>query len=189
MPFGRKFLKSIGLNEDQIESVVEAHIEVTNAQKATIAELTDKASKLDELQKELESLRGKADFESKYNAKAKEFEDYKASVETEKRESAIKSAYRDLLVAEHVGERQLDAIIRATNFKDMKLGSDGKLENVDALKEAIKKDWSGFISTEHIRGAEVSTPPGGDNNHEANGRAAELAKKFHEQRYGKPKTE
>lgn len=185
MSFSRKFLKSLGLNEDQVESVIEAHLEVTDAQKATINDLTEKAAKVDELQKKVDEIANGEDWQKKFNDKDKELKDYKASVESKEREAAVKAAYRELLVAEHVGERQLDAVLRATNFDGMKLDKDGKLENVDSLKENIKKDWGGFITTESVQGAKVATPPINPSAGGANSRAAELAKRFHEQRYGK----
>lgn len=189
MAFTRKFLKSLGLNEDQVESVIEAHLEVTEAQKATINDLTEKAAKVDELQKKVDEVANGEDWQKKYQDKDKELKDYKASVEAKERESAVKAAYRDLLVGEHVGERQLDAVLGVTDFKEMKLDKDGKLENAEALKEAIKQKWGGFITTEQIKGANVPTPPNNPVPGGANSRAAELAKRFHEQRYGKTPTQ
>lgn len=189
MAFSRKFLKSLSLTDEQIEAVIEAHAEVVDGQKATITSLTEKANKADDLQKQLDAHESDEDWKEKYETKEKELNDYKASVESKERETAVKAAYRDLLVAEHVGERQLDAVLRATDFKEMKLDKDGKLENVDALKETIKKDWGGFITTESAKGAKVDTPPlGGSGAGGANSRAAELARKFHEDRYGKAQT-
>lgn len=189
MAFTRKFLKSLGLNEDQVEAVIDAHTEVTDAQKATIAELTEKAEKVDELQKKVDEVANGEDWQKKFNDKDKEFKDYKASVESKEREAAVKAAYRELLVGEHVGERQLDAILGVTDYKDMKLDKDGKLENVDTLRQNIRDKWSGFITTEQIKGANVPTPPVNPNAGGANSRAAELAKRFHEQRYGKSPTQ
>ena len=189
MAFTRKFLKSLGLNDDQVEAVIDAHTEVTDAQKATINELTEKAGKADELQKKVDEIANGEDWQKKFNDKDKEFKDYKASVESKEREAAVKAAYRELLVGEHVGERQIDAVLGVTDFKEMKLDKDGKLENADALKEAIKQKWSGFITTEQFKGANVPTPPNNPVPGGANSRAAELAKRFHEQRYGKAPTQ
>lgn len=188
MAFTRKFLKSLGLNEDQVESVIEAHTEVTDAQKTTIADLTEKANKVDDLQKQLDAVSTGEDWQKKYNDKDKELKDYKAEVESKERETALKAAFRELLVEEHVGERQLDAVVRATDFKDMKLGADGKLENVDTLRANIKRDWAGFITTTTQQGAPVANPPTPNPAGGANPRAAEIAKKFHEQRYGRTPT-
>ena len=185
MAFTRKFLKSLGLNDEQIEAVIEAHTEVTDAQKATITDLTAKAEQAADLQKKLDELQSGEDWKGKYAAKDKELKDYIAAAEAKEKETAVKAAYRQMLVDEHIGERQLDAIIRATDFKGMKLGTDGKLENADTLREGIRKDWGGFIVTKSEQGAQVPTPPAGGNGGGANARAAELARQYHERRYGK----
>ena len=184
MAFTRKFLKSLNLSDDQIDAVMEAHTELTDGMKKTIADLTEKAEAADGLQKKVDELSGGEDWKAKYQAKEKEFADYKADIVSKEREAAVKAAYRELLASERVGERQLDAVIRATDFSGMKLGADGKLENIDSLKEGIKKDWGGFIVTESTKGADVPTPPAGSGTGGANPRAAELAKQFHERRYG-----
>lgn len=186
MPFTRKLLKSLGLSDEQIEAVIEAHTDVTDAQKATIADLAEKANKVDELQKKLSAIDTSEDWKGKFEAKEKELTEYKASVESKERESAVKAAYRKLLAEEHIGERQLDAVVRATDFKGMSLDKDGNLEGLDKLKADIKDNWGGFITTTETRGANVPTPPAGGAPAGANPRAAELARLHHEQRYGKP---
>lgn len=185
MALTRSLLRSMGLSDEQVSTVIEAHTETVDGLKAERDKYKADSEKLPQVQKELDDLKGGEDWKSKYDEKDKELKDYKASVESKERESAIKAAYRELLVAEHVGDRQLDAVIRATDFRNMKLDKDGKLENIDALKESIKKDWGGFITNQSTYGAHVDNHPDGGSPSGANIRAAELAKRFHEQRYGK----
>jgi hypothetical protein len=64
------------------------------------------------------------------------------------------------------------------------LDAEGKLENADALKKAIEKDWADFKVTTRTKGAEVDNPNKNNPGSGANPRAAELAKKFYERRYG-----
>ena len=52
------------------------------------------------------------------------------------------------------------------------------------IKKAIEKDWTDFKVTTRTKGAEVETPPDNGGNNGANPRAAEIAKAFHERRYG-----
>ena len=40
MAFTRKYLKGLGLTDDQIDAVMEAHTDVTDGMKATISDLT-----------------------------------------------------------------------------------------------------------------------------------------------------
>ena len=42
MAFTRKFLKALGLNDEQVDSVIEAHAEGIDALKATNADLSKK---------------------------------------------------------------------------------------------------------------------------------------------------
>ena len=184
MSFGRKLLKSLSLTDEQIDAIIEAHTEVTDSMKASIESLTEKAQKAEELQKELDKLTAE-DWQKKFTDKEKEFSAYKASVESKEKETAIKAAYRNLLIDQKVGERQLDAILKITDFSGMKLDGDGKLVDADKLAESIKKDYAGFITTEELRGVGVQNPPGGGGSSGGSSRAAEIAKRFHEQRYGK----
>lgn len=187
MAVTRSFLKGMGLIDEQISAIIEEHANTVNGLKEARDAYKADADKLADVQKELDTLKANNgdDWKTKYAAKEKELDDYKKSVEAKERETKIKAAYRKLLADEHVGERQLDAVVRATDFSGMEIGTDGTLKNADALRESIKKDWAGFITTEQVKGANVPTPPTNNPTGGANPRAAELAKKYHEQRYGK----
>ena len=100
----------------------------------------------------------------------------------------VKSAYKKLLSECKVGDKHIDSILRVTDFSGIKLTDDGSLDGVDALKEKINSDWSGFISTSGTKGADVETPPGdGNPDSKKTGRAAEIAAKYHDNLYGKVK--
>ena len=94
--------------------------------------------------------------------------------------------YRKLLKDANVGESHHDSILRVTDFSNIKLNEDGTLADADKLKNAIKKDWSGFIATPSTKGAGAATPPGGSDA-KPSGRAAQLAAQYHDNLYGKVK--
>ena len=71
----------------------------------------------------------------------------------------------------------------------MKLKEDGTLDNAEELKKNIETEWSGFITSEGTKGADVATPPGGSDTGKKPSRAAELAAKYHDNLYGKAKEE
>ena len=77
----------------------------------------------------------------------------------EKALSIKKTLYANLLKEQHVDEKRLAAILKVTDFSGMVV-KDGKLEDTDKLTEAIKNDWAGFITSDHVGGADVDTPPG-----------------------------
>ena len=66
MAFTRAFLKSLTLNDDQIQAVIDAHLEVVNPLKEERNELKAKAEKAEETEKELEKLKGGEDYKAKY---------------------------------------------------------------------------------------------------------------------------
>lgn len=124
-------------------------------------------------------------WEKKYNTLKQQFDDFKSDTEAKARLSSVKAAYRKLLEDSSIDNTLLDTIIEATRFDGMKLGEDGKLEKADELKSAIDSKWAKFKVSTRTEGAKVDNPPkpAGDNG--ANPRAAQLAKQFHERRYGK----
>lgn len=192
MGFTRSFLKSIGLTEEQINATMEEHVTVTDGlkkqrddYKADAEKYKADADKLPEIQKQLDDMKGGEDYKAKYDKEHGEFEAYKLKIAQEAEAEKVKSAFRSLLRDEKIGDKYLDSVIRATDFSGVKLDKEGKLEDADGLKKKIGELWGDFKVTTRERGAKVDNPPkqnGGDNG--ANPRAAEIARQFHERRYG-----
>lgn len=193
MALTRAMLKGMGLTEEQVSAIIEEHTNVTSALKEQIKEYKADAEKLPGVQKELDDMKkdtSASDWEKKYNNEHSAFETYKKDVADKETAAKVKSAYKKLLSECKVGDKHIDSILRVTDFSGMKLTDDGSLDGVDALKEKINSDWSGFIPTSGTKGAEVETPPGGgDPDTKKTGRAAEIAAKYHDNLYGKVKEE
>lgn len=188
MALTRKFLKSLGLEEDKIDSIIEAHTETVDALKGELATAKADAEELSNARKELDLLKSGEDYKAKWEATEKALNDYRAEVAGRETLAKVKTAYRKLLTDANVSESAIDSVLRATDFSKMKLGEDGALQDTDKLNEGIRADWAGFITTTKEKGAKVPTPPG-SNEGGPNPRAAEIAKKFHEARYGAPTEE
>ena len=124
-------------------------------------------------------------WEAKYNKIKEDFDAYKADTEAKAKLSSVKAAYRKLLEDAGIDTKRLDTIIKATVFDGMKLDAEGKLENADQLKKNAETEWADFKVSTRTDGAKVENPPKDGDNNGANSRAAELAKQFHERRYGK----
>lgn len=161
MALTRKFLKGLGLSEEQIDSIVEAHTDTLTGLQDKIKALEGDAGKVRELQEKLDAYEkgGGEDWQGKYNQVKKDLEDYKAEVSAKESAEKVKAAYKALLGEEKIDPKRYDVILRATSFKDMKLDKDGKLENAEALKAAIREDWADFKVTEKTQGAGVGNPP------------------------------
>lgn len=193
MAFSREFLKSLSLTDDQVTAIIQEHTAVTDALKAQrdkakeeAAEYKKTADKLPDVQKELDALKGGEDFKTKYEQEHKSFEDYKAEIARNEQLTKVKAAYRKLLADEHINEKRLDAVIKLTDFSEMKLDKDGNLENVDGLKKTIADEWGEYKVTVKETKPKVATPPKEGSTGDGVSRARLLAQQYHEQRYGKP---
>ena len=162
MSLTRKMLKGMGLTEEQVDSIIEEHTAVTDALKEKATQYEADAKRLATVEKELNDLKaGGDDWEEKYNAEHKAFEDYKKDIEGKAELDKVKSAYKALLKAQNVSEKRIDTIIKLTDFADLKVTKEGKIANEEKVIEKIKEDWSDLISTESEHGTPVETPPGG----------------------------
>jgi hypothetical protein len=170
MALTRKFLKAIGIEEDKIEQIIEAHTDVTDALKEARDKYKDEAEKLpvtekerDDAIKERDALQKKVDenesYKEKYEKEHQDFEDFKKSVDADKEKAAKVNAYKALLKKAGVSDKRHDAILKLTDVSDIKLNDKGEIEGADKIVESIKKDWSEFIVTESTKGADTEEPP------------------------------
>lgn len=162
MSLTRKMLKGMGLTEEQVDSIIEEHTSVTDALKEQAQKYKADAEKLPAIQKELDDLKaGGDDWEDKYNAEHKAFEDYKKDVETKAESEKVRAAYKALLKAQDISEKRIDTILKLTDFSEIKLTKEGKIANEDKVIDKIKEDWSDLIGKKSESGADVDTPPNG----------------------------
>jgi predicted nuclease with TOPRIM domain len=155
-------LKGMGLTEEQVDSIIEEHTSVTDALKEQAQKYKADAEKLPAIQKELDDLKaGGDDWEDKYNAEHKAFEDYKKDIESKAELSNTKDAYKALLKSQDISEKRIDTILKLTDFSEIKLTKDGKIANEEKVIDKIKEDWSDLIGKKSESGASVDTPPNG----------------------------
>ena len=135
------------------------HVAVTDGLKDKIEGLQAEADKAADLQKQLDGISGGEDFKAKYEKEHQAFEDFKKQTASDAEMTAVKAAYRKMLIGEGISEKRIDAIMKVTDFKNMKRDKDGNLDNADALKKTIAEEWGEFKTTVTQKGAEVSKPP------------------------------
>lgn len=186
MALSRALLRGMSLSDEQIQAIIDAHRETVDGLKEEAEKYKEDALKLPEVQKELDDLKKDGgDWQKKYEDEHKAFEDYKAGIASKETVAKTKEAYKALLKAQNVNDKHLDAILKITDFSEMKLKADGTLENADKLTDSIKKDYSDFIVKSEKKGADVETPPEGEGKGQRKpGRAAQIANEFHEGLYG-----
>lgn len=159
MPVTRKYLKSIGLNDDQIEGVIEEHTATLEAVKKELEAAKADALKLESVQKELDELKNGEDYKAKYEAEKAAHDKTKSDYEAKENAAKVKEAYRAMLKEAGVAEKYLGTVLKATDLSAVKLDKDGKIEGADKLTESAKTEWADFISVTKTEGAKVDTPP------------------------------
>lgn len=167
MSVTRKMLKAMGIEDEKIDQIIEAHAEVVDAlkeqrdsYKADAEKLVSVQTELDELKKEAAKNSGEdSSFKVKYDAIKEEYENFKKTVAEQETAAKVKEAYKGLLKAAGVSEKRIDAVLRVTTLDGMKLDSEGNLEGAEELTKSIKTEWADFIATEGTAGANVSKPP------------------------------
>lgn len=160
MALTRKLLKGMGLTDEQVDTIIEAHTDTVDGLKADIAKYEGDAKKLPGVQKELDDLKAAGDggYKEKYEKEKKAFEDFKNEQTAKETKKAKENAYRELLKAAGVSEKRIPAILKVTDLNSVELEGD-KVKDADKLTETVKTDWADFIESSETSGADTKTPP------------------------------
>lgn len=166
MALTRKYLKSIGLTEDQIEGIVEEHIATVNDLKETANKYKADADKLPTVQKELDDLKAAGDggYKEKYEAEVKAYKEYKQQIESEKETARVDADV--LAICKEAGitrEKALHLIVKDFDRSKIERDKDGKITNRDKLLAMVKTDYADFVGTIGTEGTPPATPPTGGN--------------------------
>lgn len=160
MSLTRKMLKAMGIEEEKIDQIIEAHTETVDGFKDKVNDYKDKAEKYDTVKKELDDLKnGDNDWQKKYEKEHNDFEAYKNDVTAKETKRTKEHAVREFYKGVGVSEKRLDAVLKVTNLDDFELDKDGKIKNADKHTENVKKEWADFIETTTTQGADTATPP------------------------------
>ena len=165
MALTRKFLKAMGIEDEKIDEIIDAHRDTVDPlkkerdeYKADAEKLTDVQKKYDDLKKEVDSKEDDP-YKEKYDKEHKAFEEYKKTVEGERTKANKTQAYRELLKKAGVSDKRIDSVLKVTAIDEIELDDDGNIKDADKVVENIKSEWSEFIVTESQRGAGTENPP------------------------------
>lgn len=163
MALTRKYLKSLGLNDDQIEGIVEEHVATVDGLKEQISQYKADAEKVPGLEKELGELKAAGDggYKEKYEAEQKAFADYKNGIEAEKVTSQKTAALDAVLQKAGVKRESFrKQILKAYDLNTIEMDGDA-IKDADKLEATLKTDYADFLSTDDTRGVPRVNPPGG----------------------------
>lgn len=189
MAFTRKYLASLGLENDKIDAIIEAHTEVTDALKADITKYKTEADEIPDLEKQVEEAKQhkanadkfKADYEAEKAAHDKLKSDNAAQAETAKKTAALKKLLKD----NGYHEKGLDKIVKYTDLNSLELDENGNFKDAEKITADIEGEWGEYKGkTEKFEHVPQNQPNNGGGSNQPS-RAAQIAARVHENLYGK----
>lgn len=164
MAMTRKFLKAMGIEEEKIEQIIEAHTETVNALKEERDNYKKDATTLKDVQKELDELKAKGDdgWKEKHDKVKKEYEEYKSDVEGKQARETKEKATRAYFESAGITGKNLDIAMRGSRAEIDGLEMDGeKIKDTASLKALVDGDFASLVTTTTTKGASTATPPAG----------------------------
>ncbi len=161
MTLKRTYLKGLGLNDEQIEAVIERHNETVEGLKADINKYKGDAEKLPGVQKELDELKAVGDggWKEKHDKLKGEFDGYKKDVEAKEARAAKEAAYRAILKDANLSDRGVEKALKYADWDKIELEADGKLKGATDHLKSVKEDWAEYVTTTTTTGAKTGNPP------------------------------
>ena len=176
MSITRKMLSAMGIEQDKVEQIIEGHTESLSGLQEKIDNLTKElhqakaeATRLEEVQKELDDLKAQVEVDAKngeskdekYQKLKKEFDDYKADVERKAVRAEKENAYKEILKDAGIPERHFAKILRYSDVDGVELDEKGKIKTAKEILKSVKEEWSDHIEQKSTQGVNVETPPEG----------------------------
>lgn len=163
MAFTRKFLKALGITDDQVESIIDAHAEVVEglkkeieAAKADTANLEAVTKERDDLMHKVEELQNAGTDAAKVQA---EFDAYKQQIDNEKVVARKNTAVRSALKAAGAQEVLADLLMGKVNLDDVEL--DGENVKDTTFIDTLKTTFPTCFAVVSDKPAPAINPPTG----------------------------
>ena len=161
MALSRKLLKGMGLTDEQVDTIIEAHTDTVDGLKADVSKYKTDAEKLSDVQKELDELKAKGDdgWKEKYDNLKGEFDKYKTDVQEKETHNKKVEAYKAILKDANLSEKGIEKAVKYADWDKIELGEDGKLKGANDHIKAVREEWAEYVTTTTTTGAKTSTPP------------------------------
>ena len=148
MALTRKLLKGMGLTDEQVDTIIEAHTDTVDGLKADVSKYKADAEKLPTIQKELDDLKAKGDdgWKDKHDNVQKQFDDYKADVEARESRAAKEKAAKAYFESKNIESSNINLALRSSAAEIDNLELDGeKIKDTKALDDLIAGDLSTLV--------------------------------------------
>ena len=165
MALTRKMLKAMGIEDEKIDQIIDAHTETVDGLKDKLRTAEEDSKKLKDVQKEVDDLKEKGDgnenYKEKYEKEKKAFEDYKKDVEGKAAAEAKEKAARAYFEGKGITGTNLEIALRGSKEEISGLELDGeKIKDAKALDDLISGTYKGLVGKKQTQGAGTDTPPG-----------------------------
>lgn len=162
MSLTRKMLKAMGIEEEKIDQIIEAHTETVDAIKEQREAYRADAEKLPGVQRELDALKNNSgnDYKAKYEKEKKDFQDYKNGIAEKESAAAKEKAARAYFESKGIPADSMGLVIRGAKAEISSLELDGeKIKDSTALDTLLSGDYKGLIGKTTTKGTDTKTPP------------------------------
>ena len=162
MALTRKLLKGMGLTDEQVDTIIEAHTDTVDGLKEQVKTYKADAEKLPNVQKELDDLKAAGD--GGWEEKAKDFEkkynDLVAENKNKETKAAKESAAKAFFESKGITGNSLEIAMRGSSAEIAALDLDGeKIKDSSALDALVNGTFKALVSTTTTKGANISNPP------------------------------
>ena len=161
MALTRKLLKGMGLADEQVDTIIEAHTDTVDGLKADVSKYKTDAEKLSDVQKELDELKAKGDdgWKEKYDNLKGEFDKYKTDIQEKEAHNKKVEAYKAILKDANLSEKGIEKAVKYADWDKIELDAEGKLKGANDHIKAVREEWAEYVTTTTTTGARTSTPP------------------------------
>lgn len=157
MALTRRLLKSLGIEDEKADQIIEAHTETVDALKKERDGYKESADKLADVQEELDGLKAGGDYKDKYEKEHKAFEEYKSGITAKETRAAKEKAVRAYLTSKNITGGNLDIAMRGLSSEIDAAELDGeKIKDTKPLDELIGGTFKGLVVT---TGTDGTNPP------------------------------
>lgn len=160
MALSRRMLKALGIDDEKIDQIIEAHAETVDGLKEKLAKAEADAATLEAVTKERDELKAGGDFKKKFEDEHKAFEDFKKDIANKETRAAKEKAVRAYLETKNITGGNLDIAMRGLSAEIDAAELDGeKIKDTKQLDELIGGTFKGLVVTTTQTGTQTATPP------------------------------
>lgn len=154
MALTRKLLKGMGLTDEQVDTIIEAHTDTVEGLKADVTRYKADAEKLPGVQKQLDDLKAAGDggYKEKYEKEHSAFEAFKTDITAKESKAAKERAVRAYFESKNITGANLDLAMRGCGEEMSALELDGeKIKDTKSLDALVDGTYKSLVSKPAVR--------------------------------------